>query len=224
MTDSASPAWRRRLVLLLLTVGPLCGCVSAPQPPDTPMSGDAVIYVVGRGWHTDIGLPVDEITGPLASLEHDFPGTRFMVFGFGERNYLMARTAGPVEALSAQFPSDSAILMTALRVPPTEAFADEQALMLRVTQEQVDRLAELLWRALEKKPDGSAYRLADGPYPGSAFYASNETYHAFYTCNTWTAQLLHDGGLPVDPHGVLFAGQVMQQVTRIAALQARQGR
>ena len=49
-----------------------------------------------------------------------------MVFGFGERNYLMARSAGPVEMLSALFPSKSAILMTALRAPPTEAFADEQ--------------------------------------------------------------------------------------------------
>jgi len=188
------------------------------------MSGNAVIYVVGRGWHTDIGLPVDEVTGPLASLEHDFPGIRFMVFCFGERNYLMARTAGPVEMLSALFPSKSAILMTALHAPPAEAFADEEAVTLRVTREQVDRLAELLWRALEKTADGSAYRLADGPYPGSAFYASNETYHAFYTCNTWTAQLLHDGGLPVDPRGVLFAGQVMRQITRIATMQARPNR
>ena len=54
--------------------------------------GDATIYVVGRGWHTDIGLSVDEVTGPLASLERDFPGIRFMVFGFGEREYYMAQT------------------------------------------------------------------------------------------------------------------------------------
>ena len=51
---------------------------------------------------------------------------------------------------------------------------------------------------LEKTADGSAVRLADGPYVGSVFYASTETYDAFHTCNTWTALVLRDGGLPVD--------------------------
>jgi uncharacterized protein (TIGR02117 family) len=221
----AAPTWRRKLVVLVwLSAGSLCGCVSPPALPETATPGDSVIYVVARGWHTDIGLPVDEVTGSLASLEPDFPGVRFMVFGFGERNYLMARSAGPGEMLSALFPSKSAILMTALRAPPAEAFADEQVRMLRLTHDQVDRLADLIWGGLEKAADGSAQRLADGPYPGSAFYASNETYDVFYTCNTWTAQLLRKGGLPVNPQGVLFASQVMQQVDQIAAMQARQNR
>ncbi len=64
-------------------------------------------------------------------------------------------------------------------------------------------------------------RLADGPYAGSVFYAANETYDAFYTCNTWTALVLRQGGLPVDPRGVVFAEQVMQQVTQIASDQSK---
>jgi uncharacterized protein (TIGR02117 family) len=222
VSDSASPAWRRRIaVLVWLTAGPLCGCATPLQPSETPQPGDAVIYVVERGWHTDIGFPFDEVSGDLAGLEHDFPGVRFMVFGFGERDFLMARGSGSGEMLGALFPSMSAILMTALIAPPTEAFADERVLTLRLAQAQVDTMADLLWRALEKTADGSVHRLADGPYPGSAFYASNETYDAFHTCNTWTALLLHDGGLPVNPHGVLFAGQVMDQVAQIAAMQVR---
>ena len=208
------------LVLLWLTAGSLGGCVSAPQPPEVP--GNAVIYVVGRGWHTDIGLPVDEVDGPLADLERDFPGVRFMVFGFGERNYLMTHGNGSGEMLTALFPSKSAILMTALRAPPTEAFSDEQVVTLRLTPEAVDRLAERIWQTLEKTPDGAALRLADGPYPGSVFYASGETYDAFHTCNTWTALLLRDAGLPVNPRGVLFVGQVMRQAGAIAAVQAGQ--
>ena len=202
-----------------LVAGWLAGCAVAPLPP-VP-DGPATIYVVGRGWHTDIGLPVDEVSGPLASLEGDFPGVRFMVFGFGERNYLMTRTVGPGDALSALFPSPSAVLMTALTAPPTEAFSDEQVVTLRLPRAGADRLAEAMWTALEKAPDGSARRLADGPYLGSAFYASTETYDGFHTCNTWTALLLRDAGLPVDPRGVLFVGQVMDQA---AAIQARQSR
>jgi hypothetical protein len=208
---------------LWLTAAALCGCVSPPSP-EVPLAGSAVIYVVGRGWHTDIGLPVDEIGSPLVGLESDFSGVRFMVFGFGERNYLMTRTAGSGETLTALFPSKSAILMTALRAPPTEAFSDEQVVTLRLTQDGIDTLAERLWQTLEKTPDGATVRLAAGPYPGSVFYASNETYDAFHTCNTWTALLLHDAGLPVDPRGVLFVGQVMRQVAAISAMQARQSR
>ena len=47
-----------------------------------------------------------------------------------------------------------------------------------------------------------------------------ETYDAFHTCNTWTALVLRDAGVPVDTH-VLLADQVMQQVERIATVQSR---
>ena len=196
----------------------LAGCAVLPADAPVP-DGEATIYVVGRGWHTDIGLPVSEVTGPLASLERDFPGVRFMVFGFGEREFYMAHNEGSGEMLAALLPSKSAILMTALNTAPTEAFADHTVVALHLPQAGVERIVARLWDGLEKQADGSAARLANGPYAGSVFYAARETYDAFHTCNTWTALVLRDAGIPVDTH-VLFAGQVMQQVSRIAAMQA----
>lgn len=205
-------------VAALLLLGLLGGCASLPPDAVVP-DGAARIYVIGRGWHTDIGLPVDEVSGPLASLENGFPGVRFMVFGFGERAYYMAQEEGSGEMLAALFPSKSAILLTALRASPNEAFADHRVVTLRLTQSDVDRIAMEIWQSLEKR-NGAAVRLADGPYVGSMFYASGETYDAFYTCNTWTALLLRDAGFPVDIH-VLFADQVIRQVAQIAAMQSR---
>jgi uncharacterized protein (TIGR02117 family) len=210
-----------RLAAALLSGFLLIGCAGSLPPDAQVPTGDASIYVVERGWHTDIGLPVDEIAGPLATLEHGFPGVRFMVFGFGERAYYMARRTGSAELLTAMFPSESAILMTALSASPTEAFADQHVVVLQLSRAAVDRIADRIWHILEKDPEGSAVRLADGPYPGSVFLASTETYDLFNTCNTWTAAVLRDAGLPIDPH-VLLADQVMQQVDRIAILQARQ--
>jgi Protein of unknown function (DUF2459) len=207
----------RTLIVALLT-GWLAGCAVAPMAGPVPR-GEATVYVVGRGWHTDIGLPVNEVTGPLASLESDFPGVRFMVFGFGERDYYMERKEGSGEMLAALLPSKSAILMTALNAPPTEAFADHDVVVLHLPSSDVARIVTRLWDGLEKRADGSVVRLANGPYVGSMFYASADTYDGFHTCNTWTALVLHDGGLPMNTQ-VLFAGQVMQQVSRIAALQA----
>ena len=201
----------------------LAGCASLGSAANGPLpSGPAVIYVVERGWHTDVGLPTDEVRGPLATLGQDFPGVRFMVFGFGERVYYMSRHAGSGDTLTALLPSPSAILMTALSAPPPEAFPGHTVVRLRLSQAGVDRIGDAIWESFEKTPSGGAVHLGPGPYLGSMFYASRETYDAFHTCNTWTAALLRRGGIPTDPAGVLFADQVMQQVSLIAARQSAQ--
>jgi hypothetical protein len=56
---------------------------------------------------------------------------------------------------------------------------------------------------------GQPLRLADGPYPGSLFFASDATYDAFHTCNTWTVESLRAAGYPVSTSFVIFASQVM---------------
>jgi Protein of unknown function (DUF2459) len=110
--------------------------------------------------------------------------------------------------------------MTALRAPPPEAFPDQKVVLLRLPQSGIDRITARLWSELEKTTDGAGLRLAAGPMDDSVFFGSGETYDAFQTCNTWTARLLRDGGLPIDTR-VLFADQVMEQAARIAAVQAR---
>ena len=81
-----------------------------------------MVYVIRREWHTDIGLPVEEIAGPLAILEKPFPGVRFLTFGFGERQFLVNHEKSFVAMLGALLPSQSALLMTALAATPEQAF------------------------------------------------------------------------------------------------------
>src|SRR4029079_18987267 len=70
-----------KALLIGAFAGWLSGCAIMPTRGPIPV-GEATLYVVERGWHTDIGLSVEEVSRPLASLEEDFPGVRFMVFGF----------------------------------------------------------------------------------------------------------------------------------------------
>ncbi|HEX4171393.1 MAG TPA: DUF2459 domain-containing protein [Acetobacteraceae bacterium] len=211
-----------RALLIGILAGWLAGCAAVPEPGPVPV-GEAKLYVVGRGWHTDVGFSVEEVSGPLTSLELGFPGVRYLVFGFGERAYYMQRNEGSGDMLGALFPSKSAILVTALTASPTEAFPGHDVVILQLPPTDLERIVTRLWDDLEKSPDGSAVRLADGPYVGSAFYASNETYDGFHTCNTWTALLLRQAGFPMNPH-VLFADQVMRQVHTMAARQAAAAR
>jgi uncharacterized protein (TIGR02117 family) len=208
----------RRFVCACLALIVQFAACSAPSVDATP--GDAVIYIVQRDWHTDIGLPVDEIAGPLATLEKSFPGVRFLTFGFGERQFLVDRRKTFGGMLSALLPSRSALLMTALSATPDQAFGSDHVVTLRVSRAGLAGIETAIWQELEPSATGEPAILADGPYPGSVFYAARDTYDAVFTCNTWTAEMLRAGGLPMPAAGVLFAGQVMGMVRWIGARQA----
>ncbi len=195
--------------------GLLSGC-GTPPPSALPTAG-ASVTVIERGWHTDVGLAADQLAGPLARLREAYPGARFLVFGFGDRAFYMSRQETLGETLAALFPGPGVVLLTALGASPQDAFDAGQVVTLWLPQPDLDRIAAFIWQTLDKRDDGSLVRLGDGPYAGSAFYASRRTYDAFDNCNSWTALALHSGGLPIDPDGVLFAGQVMTQARRLAA-------
>jgi hypothetical protein len=181
------------------------------------MPADPVtIYAVERGWHTDIGLPVSEITGPLATLTRSFPGVHFLTFGFGDRDFVLARRTTLGGLLGALFPSPGAVLMTALRAPPEAAFGKENVVALRVSRDGFERMTERIWQTFELAGSREPTALGDGPYPGSRFYAAAEEYDAFNTCNTWTARILNTGGLPMPIAGMLFVDQIMEAVRRIS--------
>jgi uncharacterized protein (TIGR02117 family) len=187
-------------------------------------SDDKILYVIERGWHTDIGLPVDEITGLLTKLERPFPGVRFLTFGFGERQFLITRQVSLLTMLAALLPSRSALLMTALSTSPEVAFGQQNVVALHVSQASLQGIENRIWDELEQSPTGDPIWLADGPYPGSVFYAARDTYDGFYTCNTWTAAMMRSGGVPMSTTGILFAGQVMgmaRWITRADAVTAR---
>jgi uncharacterized protein (TIGR02117 family) len=212
-----------RLARACLTLTALIAACSAPGPDPAPADAviaDAVIYVVHRHWHTDIGLPVKEIEGPLATVEGFFPGVRFLIFGFGERQFLVNQNRDIGAMINALLPSQSALLMTALSATPDQAFGQENVVVLRVPRAGLDRIVAAIWQEFELAPAGGPILLADGPYPGSVFYAARDTYDGLYTCNSWTADILRSGGLPMPVAGVLFAGQVMGMVRWIGAHQA----
>jgi len=205
---------RPAIVLGWLAVAAVTGCGTVPTPP--PGSQAATAFVIDRGWHTDIGIGVDDVRGPLITFEHTFPGVRYLVFGFGDRAYLLAQHRMLLDMVGALFPGPGAILVTALRAPPADAFGAGHVVGLQLSLAQLDRLTGFIWDDLRKDPRGLPLVIADGPYPGSIFYASSATYDLSYTCNTWTADALHVAGLPIRPDGVVFASQLMRRVRSVA--------
>jgi uncharacterized protein (TIGR02117 family) len=207
-----------RACLVASTLQSLPGCRSTPLPTyqEAP-SGGVTIYLIAAGWHTEIALAVHAMHDPLRAVTPDFPGAQYLSFGWGERNYYMARAPTVGDAMSALFPGPAVLLVTPLYRPPRDSRANAQVFELSLSTTGLDRLSNYLWAAFEKSGGGSPRRLAAGPEPGSVFYAATGTYSATYTCNTWTAEGLRVGGIPVTPAGVVFVSDLTDQLRSFGA-------
>lgn len=185
-------------------------CSSVSSPPDAPaLPRPVAAYVIDRDWHTEFGLRANDLTGPLAGLRERFPGVQTLVFGFGDRHYLTARNPGFGDLLLAVLPAPGALLVTALSTSPEAAFGTGDVVALTLTRDGARRVIDLLEGSFAHHPGGTFIPLGDGPYPGSLYYAASITYALTHTCNTWTAELLQEGGLAVSADGVVLASQVM---------------
>jgi uncharacterized protein (TIGR02117 family) len=207
-----------RACLVAGTLQTLPGCHPTPLPTYREAPGDsATIFLVAAGWHTEIALPIHAIHGHLSAVMADFPNAQYLSFGWGERNYYMARAPTVGDAMRAMFPGPAVLLVTPLYRPPRESRAAAQVFEVGLSTAGLDRLSNHLWAAFEKSGDGTSRRLAAGPEPGSAFYAATGTYSATFTCNTWTAESLRVAGIPVSAAGVVFASQLTDQLRSLSA-------
>ena len=98
--------WKRNSIFSVAVICILCGLAGCSAAPvvgshDGSASRTEVIYVISGGWHTQLGLPVGAINGPLANLKAEFPSAGYLVFGWGARDYYMARDPGIGEILRA---------------------------------------------------------------------------------------------------------------------------
>lgn len=200
--------------IVVWTLFGLAGC-SGPSPVE-PRTGTASrtepLYVISGGWHTELGLPARALSGPLAALKSKFPSARYLVFGWGARDYYMARNPGMTDILRALAPGPAVMLIIPLKIPLETSFGPSNTLIVHVSRDGIERLSELLWSFLTADDEAVPRRIGTGPYPESAFYASAGSYDLSHTCNTWTAEALRVAGLPVSTAGVVFANQVLDQV------------
>lgn len=182
----------------------------------------ASVFVARRGWHIDVGFAVADLTAPLNFIAVEFPGAQYLFFGFGDRQYLHAAHHGAPILLRALWPGQGLVLATALGAAPTAAFSRDSVVELSISRDALAKVQFFIWSALSPAQRGAfegqgGERGIPGPYRGSVFLDSSTTYSALHTCNTWAAEALHSGGLPVRSRGVIFAGQLWRQVRERAA-------
>jgi Protein of unknown function (DUF2459) len=209
------------LPVLMLMLG-LSGCGEAVPgcPPDAaPRAGTVphsdTVYVLQHGWHTDLAIPSQALRGDMLIFRRIYPDLKVLIVGFGKRTFMMAPVTTSTDLLIGPFPGKGAVLVVGLNGPPTLAYDDGLLASVVLPPGGADRLSDFIWQTLDVH-NGEPQRIRDGFFPGSVFYATRTNYAGSYTCNTWSVDALHAAGVPVDPTGVVFAGQAMAQVNRIS--------
>src|SRR5262249_10772539 len=129
----------------------------------------------------------------------------------------MAPKVGIGDLLRAAVSGPAVMLVIPLEISPEAFFGASNVYALPAPVDGSQRLSQFLWNYLVSEESATPRRIGTGPYPQSAFYASTGTYNLSQTCNTWTAEALRVAGLPVDAAGVVFAGQVLDQLPPILA-------
>jgi hypothetical protein len=188
-----------------------CGLTRAPTPGRPRAEAATTVYVVRRKWHIDVGFAAADL-GPLAFAGAEFPGAKYLFFGFGDRHYLLAKNHDSPLLLRALWPGPALILLTALEGPPTAAFGGSQVVELELAAPQARAVQSFI---RDSMADRAPY--AKGPYEGSSYHAASTRYSALHTCNTWAAEALRAGDVPVRSRGVIFASQLWSQLGKITA-------
>jgi hypothetical protein len=194
-----------------------CSAIRIQPRNDPSLDGGptVLLYVARRGWHVDIGFASVDLAAPLTALGANFPGARYLMFGFGDRRYLLAHRHHGPQLLEALWPGAGLLLVTGLSAPPATAFGAGNVLTLRVYRAQLLSAQAFLAQSLSQRALLGQSDAA-GPYAGSLFFGATQYYSALHTCNTWVAEALHAARLPVQSRGVVFAAQIWGQVGQLA--------
>lgn len=81
---------RLRLLVLWLTL--LTGACAAAEYPG--WRGDRQVMVISTGWHTDIILRAEDIPPETLPEIADFSDARYVMFGWGDRDFYMTPEPG----------------------------------------------------------------------------------------------------------------------------------
>ena len=187
----------------------LCSCAASPVAmlPEAPAVTS--VFLVPQGGHTGIAVRRADIPAPLVPEKRDFPDADFLEFGWGDRDFYMAETAGPWLAFKAAFfPTPSAVHVAGIRGALDAYFPQSEIVEVRLSRLALERLLRYVHDAFQR--DGAAAEPL-----GRGFYAGRDTFHLLRTCNVWTAGALRAAGLPV--RNAITVQGIMSQVRPLRA-------
>jgi uncharacterized protein (TIGR02117 family) len=186
----------------------------SPLPPNGPGPNIYAVSVASDGWHAAIIVPRAQLVETdLIPEASDFPGARFIEFGWGDRAFYPAREKTLGMTLHAALMTTPAIIhMAGLIHSPERVYGDANVVSIAMTRQTFRHMIGVLDGYFDREQGARSYPVAPGLRPNSNFYLARGGFHLLNNCNTWAARILRAGGVNLSPTGVIIVGQLMSQL------------
>jgi len=210
----------RRLLLLTICVV-LVDCAAAPGPkvPVQAFAPATRVYLVNHGWHVGVVVPRAKIPEGVWPQHRFFPDAEYLEVGWGDKRYYM--TPDPplgIMLSAALFPTPSVLHIVGFSGAVDSAFPQNEIIGIDLSEDGFRRLCRYIESSYASDGDGTGQFAGPGLYRESAFFLSRESYHAFNSCNVWTARALREAGCPIVPESTFTAEQLMSRVARFGSV------
>lgn len=190
-----------------------CSTTALESLDESPCLADQSFYVVGHGRHSGIVVDREDLVALVPALAQDFSTGRMLEIGWGDERYYRSPKPTVAQALRAVLWPTSAVLhVEAVPEDPRKTFPWSETLELSVPRDGYSRLLQFVAAAFDRSAGGRAQRLGLGLHGHSYFYSAKGRFHAFATCNTWTAGGIAQSGFPLRDRTVVTAAALMAQL------------
>jgi uncharacterized protein (TIGR02117 family) len=174
------------------------------------------IHIVNHGWHTGIIIPSESLNLMIPDLLKRFPKAVYYEIGWGDSGFYQADEITSKLTLKALFASEGAVVhIVGFSNSPEEFFSESEMIMLGLNVINYHGLLEFIKSGFMMDKSGNPIRLKSGIYGDSQFYQGAGRYHAFNTCNTWTAKALASAGFDINTGFKLTSGSIMEYLDTI---------
>jgi uncharacterized protein (TIGR02117 family) len=211
--------------LTALMLALLVACASPPEGlfPPRPHEPFKTIYLVSHGWHAGIVVRRTDIPPDIWPQHKDFPEAEYLEIGWGDKDYYM--TPQPhlgITLKAGLLPSASVLHVVGFRGAVTHFFPHSEVIRIDLSEAGFERLCAYFASSYAENEAGHSQPLGSSLYGDGQFYLSRETYHAFNTCNVWSARALHAAGCPITPAFTLTVDTLLARAAQLGTvIQAR---
>ena len=199
----------------------LFACTKAPENlfPPAPDEPSRTVYLVSHGWHAGIVVKRSDIPAGIWPQHNELPEAEYLEVGWGDQDYYMTPDAGLGTTLKAALlPTASVLHVVSFTGPVTGYFPRSEVIRIDLSEGGFERLCRYLEKSYALDEDGDSQPLGPSLYGDGRFYQSRETYHAFNTCNAWTARALREAGIPITPAANLRVETLMTNMAKFGSV------
>ncbi|MCF6212103.1 MAG: DUF2459 domain-containing protein [Gammaproteobacteria bacterium] len=169
-------------------------CLPGPNGPTV------TVYLVSHGWHAGIVVKRADISNAVWPEQLDFPMSKFLEVGWGDRDYYQTPAPGwGVTLKAALLPTESVLHIVSFDDAVLAYFPRSEVIEIQLSKPGFERLSRYISASYSKDVSGKSIPLGPGLYGVSQMYLSTETYHLFNTCNVWSARAIKQAGCPITP-------------------------